>query len=53
MLNPENRCRPSCGRSALNSEIEILTSGEASSGRVRANNAAGELIIDSGSRWNT
>jgi len=49
-VKPENRCRPSWGRSALNGEIEILMSGEASSGRVRANNAAGELIIARGPR---
>ena|SRR6516162_9863110 len=45
--------KPSCGRSALNGDIEHLMSGEASSGWVRANNAAGELIIASGPRWST
>ena len=39
MVKPENLCRPSCGRSALKIEIDILTSGVASSGRVRANRA--------------
>src|SRR5205823_14107851 len=45
IVKPDHGCRPSCGRSALNGEIEHLMSGEASSGRVRANSAAGEVAI--------
>ncbi len=52
MVNPDHLCSPSCGRSALNGDIEHLMSGEASSGRVRANSAAGAVAIVRAPVWN-
>ena len=47
-VKPENLCKPAAGLSELNGEIEIFTSGVASSGRVRANSAQGPAAIVSG-----